>query len=337
MHIDNLIASIGSPLIDVRSEGEFEQGHIPGAVNVPLLNNDERKQVGICYKKRGQQKAIELGYELVGHKFKDKLQSVQDAINGNKVGVYCWRGGLRSELFTKILVDGGLEADRLQDGYRTFRNWALEQFDQKFPLVILGGPTGCGKTELLHLMREKGEQIIDLEGLAKHKGSAYGGIQMGTQPTVEHFENQLALELHQFDRNAPIWVENESRLLGRVKLPDTFYEQMRSAKVTQIELPLAIRIERISKEYAVLPKKELIAATAKLEKRLGNQKMNKAIEHIGNEEFDRWIEIMLAYYDKSYAYGNSLRDKKDVQSIELLDNDMNKNADLIIDHYHQQI
>lgn len=335
MHIDNLIASIGSPLIDVRSEGEFEQGHIPGAINVPLLNNGERKQIGICYKQRGQEKAIELGYELVGHKFEDKLQNVKQAIDGNKVGVYCWRGGLRSKIFTEILVDGGLEADRLQDGYRAFRNWALEQFEQRSPLVILGGSTGCGKTELLHLMREKGEQIIDLEGLAKHKGSTYGGIQMGTQPTNEHFENELALELHKFNNDAPIWVENESRLLGRVKLPDAFYEQMRSAKVIQIELPLAIRVERILKEYAILPKEELIAATAKLEKRLGNLKMNKAIEHIEKEEFDRWIEIMLVYYDKSYAYGNSLRDEKDVQSIELLDNNMNKNADLIIDHYHQ--
>ena len=161
MNINTLLHTNHLPLLDVRSEGEFAQGHIPHAINVPILNNEERKQVGICYKHYGSEEAVQLGYSLVGHQFDDKVKQVKDAINGKKAMLYCWRGGLRSKIFSEVLEEGGLEIERLTDGYKSFRKWALDQLELTFPLIILGGATGTGKTELLLQLKEKGEQVID--------------------------------------------------------------------------------------------------------------------------------------------------------------------------------
>ncbi|PCH67345.1 MAG: tRNA 2-selenouridine(34) synthase MnmH [Bacteroidetes bacterium] len=337
MDIKKLISFSNLPLIDVRSESEFAQGHIPGAINKPLLNDDERKQVGICFKSKGREEAIQLGYSLVGHKFKDKLRDVSETVDGNKVNIYCWRGGLRSKIFSEILEEGSFEVSRLKHGYKSYRKWALHQFNIQPPLIILGGATGTGKTELLHTLKKKGEQVIDLEDLANHKGSAYGGIKMKTQPTNEQFENELALKLNYLTNDKPIWIENESRLIGKIKIPDQLYEYMRTAKVIDVELPLQLRVKRIAKEYAALPKAELIKATSKLEKRLGNRNMNLAIEHLNNDEHDNWIEIMLVYYDKMYAYGMSLRKKEDIYKIEFLEDDATTNAEIILKYYYEHI
>ncbi|MBL4655818.1 MAG: tRNA 2-selenouridine(34) synthase MnmH [Bacteroidia bacterium] len=337
MDINKLISSNNLPLIDVRSESEFAQGHIPGAINKPMLNDDERKQVGICFKSKGREEAIELGYNLVGHKFKDKLRDVSETVDSKKVNIYCWRGGLRSKIFSELLEEGGFAVSRLKDGYKSYRKWALNQFNIQYPLIILGGATGTGKTELLHALKKKGEQVIDLEDLANHKGSAYGGIEMKAQPTNEQFENELALKLNYLCGDKPIWIENESRLIGKLKVPDQLYEQMRTARVIDVELSLQLRVKRIAKEYAILPKAELIKATSKLEKRLGNRNMNLAIEHLNNNEHEKWIEIMLVYYDKMYAYGMSLRKKEDIYHIKLPENDASTNAEIILKYYYEHI
>ena len=233
MNIQYPLSNPNLSLIDVRSEAEFTRGHIPGAINVPILNNEERKQVGICYKHNGSEKAIHLGYALVGHKFDDKLKQVKHSIHGNKAIIYCWRGGLRSKIFSEVLEEGGLEIKRLADGYKYFRNCVLNQLELPIPLVVLGGATGTGKTELLFSLQDLGEQIINLEGLANHKGSAYGGIEMPKQPSNEQFENELAVKLYHFKKDRPIWIENESRHLGKVKIPDCFFSQMRKGKSTR--------------------------------------------------------------------------------------------------------
>jgi tRNA 2-selenouridine synthase len=335
--IDLLLANKIAPIIDVRSESEFKQGHIPGALNQPLLNDEERKKVGICYKLKGKEEAVNLGYELVGHKFAEKLNTVRKITQGNAVSVYCWRGGLRSKIFSQLLENGGFEVLRLSEGYKSYRQWALNEFNRQFKLIILGGKTGTGKTEILKLLKNKGEQVIDLEFLAHHKGSVYGGIKMEAQESTEQFENQLAFELSQFNIDQSIWIENESRTLGNIKLPDSFYSQMKSAQVINLELPINIRIERIKKEYASLPKDQLINSTLKLEKRLGNMNMNKAINHLKNDEFSKWIKILLVYYDKTYIHGNSLRKDNDLYNLALFDNNTLKNTKIIMNYFYENI
>ncbi len=335
MNITEFLKSPRLPLIDARSESEFKQGHIPGALNHPILNDTERKKVGICYKREGKEAAISLGYKLVEHKFDDKLKAVQKDISFNPALVYCWRGGLRSKIFTDVLQRGGLSIRRLENGYKAYRQWALKTLKKPYPIIVLGGATGTGKTEVLHLLKERGEQVLDLEGLANHKGSAFGGIGMPEQPTNEQFENELALKFHRFDQSRPIWVENESRHLGKVKLPDHLYTLLREAKVIVIQQPLQIRIDRIIKEYAVLPQESLIASIQALKKRLGHKRMTDAITHLKNGEDASWIALMLQYYDKMYDYGNSLRENHKLYPISIKNNAPDYNIELILNQFRE--
>lgn len=337
MNIEQLLTSLDRPLIDVRSESEFASGHIPGAINIPILNDDERKQVGTCYKQQGKEAAIQLGYALVEHQFPLKIEQAKTVVDEDLAAqVYCWRGGLRSKIFSGLLSDNGFNINRLEGGYKTYRNWALEQVAVSYPILVLGGPTGTGKTEVLKELQDMGEQVIDLEGMAHHRGSAYGAIGQPPQPTNEHFENELALILSRFVRNKVIWIENESRLLGRVKLPDTIYAQMRAAKVIELRMPIKMRVQRVNDEYGAMPKEDLIASTQKLEKRLGNMVMNEAINHLLNNEYEEWIKILLAYYDKAYAYGSSKREQADIHPLEVKSNEMKEIAHAVIE-LHQKI
>jgi tRNA 2-selenouridine synthase len=335
MNIKTRLLNLNQPLIDVRSEGEFKQGHIPNALNCPLLNNEERRLVGICYKTKGKDAALKLGYELVGDQFGEKLQQVRDMVDGNELSVYCWRGGLRSKTFSEILKNGGYHVSRLENGYKAFRHWSLEQVQQTYPITILGGNTGTGKTEILHELQNRGEQVIDLEALANHKGSTYGGIGLGEQPTQEQFENELAIKLLACNLDNTVWFENESRHLGKISLPGRLHEQMRNAKVIEIQSPHSLRRERIVNEYGRLNKQELIQATARLEKRLGNLKMNKAINHLQNNEFEEWVDILLVYYDKQYEYGKSLRKRENINRIEIYENNIQKTAGSVLKYYDE--
>lgn len=205
------------PVIDVRSPAEFQQGHIPGAHNVPLFNNEERAKVGTVYKQTGRQAAIKLGLELVGPKLRSLVVEVEKIISNqtnNKtlehknnsdnrqqqpasfsahpvVLIYCWRGGMRSANFAWLFNLYGIKTHTLIKGYKAYRNFVLERFKREINFVVLGGETGSGKTEILKKIAESGEKIIDLESLAHHKGSAFGALGEKPQPTQEQFENNL--------------------------------------------------------------------------------------------------------------------------------------------------
>ena len=182
-------------LIDTRSEKEYEKAHIPGAVNIPILNNEHRHIVGTIYKEEGRQAAVMKGFELVGPLFKEKMEMALQLAEGREVFVYCWRGGMRSNILAWLLKMAGLRVTLLQGGYKAFRNYLLPILDVEYKIIILGGQTGSGKTEMLSLLKSAGEQVIDLEHLASHKGSAFGLLGMPEQPSQEQFENMLALEL----------------------------------------------------------------------------------------------------------------------------------------------
>lgn len=290
------------PMIDARSEGEFAQSHIPGATNIPILNNAERIVVGTLYKEKGSEEATIKGFELVGPRFHIILREVLKSFPEKKVLLYCWRGGMRSQILSWLLTMVGFEVYRLKGGYKTYRTYTYDLIRSDLNLLILGGKTGSGKTRLLHKLKESGEQIIDLEGLANHKGSSFGSIGQPPQPTVEQFENTFAESLRVLDAMKPIWVENESRKIGRTILPQEFYNQMLTAPLIDILKTDQERIDLIAEEYAVLPPDELILAVLRLKKRLGGLRTSQAIEAIVEGKHADWIANMLIYYDKAYTF-----------------------------------
>ena len=188
-------------IVDVRSPGEFQEGHIPQAVNIPIFNDQERSEVGILYKNIGRVEAIQKGLSFVGPRM-EKLakQALQYAVN-QSIKVTCWRGGMRSEKMAWLFELVGLKVYVLEGGYKAYRNYILDTFRNIPQLVVIHGPTGSGKTDILKSLKEKGEQVIDLEEIACHRGSAFGAIGMGSQPTTQQFQNRLFEEFEKFDTN----------------------------------------------------------------------------------------------------------------------------------------
>jgi len=290
------------PLVDARSEGEFAQSHIPGAINIPILNNAERIQVGTLYKQAGPEKATLKGFELVGPRFHLIQREALRNFPNKKVMLYCWRGGMRSQILSWILTQVGFEVYRLAGGYKTYRTFTFNEVRKPYPLLVLGGKTGAAKTVLLQKLKERGEQVVDLEGLANHKGSSFGAIGLPGQPTVEQFENLLAEQLRKIQPDQAIWVENESRRIGRIILPDPFFLQMTQSPRIEIEKTDTERIAHIAREYAGLDQVELTDAVLRLQKRLGGDRTNQAVEAIQANQPEIWIPILLQYYDKTYSY-----------------------------------
>lgn len=304
------------PIIDARSEGEFMQSHIPGSYNLPILTNSERIEVGTLYKKKGAQEATLKGFELVGPRFHQIQKEALQKFPNRKIIVYCWRGGMRSQILSWLLSMVGFEIFRLKGGYKSYRSFTFEKVRSEYPFLILAGKTGIGKTLLLKKLKEKGEQVVDLEGLAHHKGSSFGSIGQPPQPSVEQFENLLAEELLKFDSTQPIWVENESRKIGRTIVPDRFYEQMLEAPLLEIQKSKEERIEHISEEYSKLPKEELIAAVKRLHKRLGGIRTQEAIWDIEQGNHVSWISNLLIYYDKTYDFDLNKHQKSKITHLD---------------------
>lgn len=290
------------PVVDARSEGEFAQSHVPGAINMPILNDEERIVVGTLYKNAGSEKATLKGFELVGPRFHLLQKEALKRFPDKKIILYCWRGGMRSQIFSWLMGQVGIQVYRLGGGYKTYRTFTHACVRQPYTLLILGGKTGTGKTVLLRGLREKGEQVVDLEGLANHKGSSFGGIGQLPQPTVEQFENLLAEQLRLLEPKVPIWIEKESRRIGRIILPDEFYEQMTTSLRIEIEKTEEERIAHIAEEYASLEEEALLQAVIRLQKKLGGLRMQQALDDIQSKQHASWIANLLGYYDKTYAY-----------------------------------
>lgn len=306
LHINEIITRLESfTLIDARSEQEFAKGHLPGSVNIPLLNNEARIEIGTLYKQKGRNAAVRKGLELVGPIMPELYDQYQSLLSENKPLVfYCWRGGLRSLISATLFQWSGNPVNRIDGGYKSYRNWVLSVFQVPYKLQIIGGATGSGKTEILHKLKARGEQIIDLEGIAHHKGSAFGSLGQKTQPSTESFENTLALQLASFDATKTIWIENESRLIGNCYIPEAFWEQMQIAPILQVSVPLSVRIERLLIEYGHFEPSLLAERTEILRKKLGGQHANFAIEMLNQGKMHEWMETLLVYYDKTYTYGS---------------------------------
>ncbi|MDX1406941.1 MAG: tRNA 2-selenouridine(34) synthase MnmH [Saprospiraceae bacterium] len=291
-------------VIDVRTPAEFERGHIPGAVNLPLFSNAERAVVGTIYKKDGPEPALHKGLELVGPRMPELARQAGLLIGQKKALVHCWRGGKRSASMAWLLAFCGHQVAVLEGGYKAYRRWAQATFaDDRWHFTVLGGRTGSGKTDILHRLSEMGEQVIDLESLACHKGSAFGWIGENPQPSAEQFQNLLYEALRRCDPDRRIWIENESKCIGRVYLPDQFWARMKQAPLIHIEVPDKNRIDRLVRLYAGRSDiSQLSTAFERIGKRLGGQHLKAALEALEANDFHSAARIALTYYDKTYDF-----------------------------------
>ena len=334
LNIDEFFAlSKHEIVIDVRTPLEYEQGHIIDAVNIPLFTNDERVVVGTCYKQQGRQAAILLGFELIGDRWAKYIREVEQLLNpkkSNKVLVHCWRGGMRSGAMAWALSMYGFDVYLLKGGYKSARKHYLNALLQPYPILILSGKTGCAKTLLLHELKTLDEQIIDLEQLTNHTGSSFGSKGNDAQPTQEQFENELAYALLHLNKSERIWIENESIIIGKRMIPLNIFQQMRDANIIDIQRPIEQRVDFLDSEYGILPKDFLKESVMKISKRLGPNETKMTLQAIDENHMKDFIQLVLAYYDKTYQRGQEKRNPETIFSLPLSDMDIAANAQEVL-------
>jgi len=319
------------PVIDVRSPAEYEHARIPNAINVPLFNNEERAQVGTCYKQLGRDAAVRLGLKLIGPKLAHFVEQADQIAPNRDVLVHCWRGGMRSGSFAWLLRTAGFQVQTLEGGYKAYRNHVLTAFERPQHIVILGGHTGSGKTDILRELAVLGEQVIDLEAIAHHKGSSYGAIGQAPQPSSEQFENLLYRPWSQLDPTRRLWLEDESRHIGTCFIPLGIWHQMReSSEIVFVDVPKSVRIQRLVSEYAGFGQELLQQATERIKKRLGGQHYKAAMEALDRGDYAAVADISLNYYDKAYLYGIAQRDASKVIRLEVLEDNPQATANHIL-------
>ncbi|HMH24860.1 MAG TPA: tRNA 2-selenouridine(34) synthase MnmH [Puia sp.] len=314
------------PVVDVRTPAEFIQGHMPGAFNLPLFTDEERVQVGTTYKQAGKEAAILLGFDLTGTKWAGFIRQALEIAPSKKITLHCWRGGMRSGAMAWALDLYGFDVWLIEGGYKSYRRWVSRQFEQSYQLQVIGGMTGSGKTRTLHRLSALGEQAIDLEGLARHCGSTYGTLNRLVQPSQEQFENELAAQLYQLDRNRRIWIEDESITIGKRLIPRPIWNQMQTAYLFDLQVPPDQRIQALVREYGLLDIEFLVECTERIHKRLGTERTKHAIAAIRESNMGEFIRLVLVYYDKAYRTGLNSRDAKRIISLPVRDSDPVHNA-----------
>ena len=327
--------SFKGPLIDVRSPSEYYKGHMSNSINIPLFNNDERSIIGTIYKRSGREKAVKEGLNIVEKKIDYLLDTLFNCINsyeikkldhGNiqpTIKIYCARGGMRSQSIAWLLEKYNFHTVTLIGGYKKYRKWTLDSFSKKWNIVVIGGKTGTGKTKLLQLLEKYNYQTVDLEGFASHRGSTFGGLGMQKQPTNEDFENKIAEKLINCNQFDPIFVEAESANIGKCKIPNDFFYQIKSSKRIEIVRSEENRFEELINTYSIFNQEDLKDAVLRIKKRLGPQRTKIAIESIKNKKWDFVCKAVLEYYDKCYEYekfGN-----ENIKSLDLTNKIYDKN------------
>jgi tRNA 2-selenouridine synthase len=292
-------------LVDVRTPLEYEEDHIPGAVNVPLLTNDERVEIGTLYKEQGPHQARLRGLEITAARFPDIVRKISATAGNRPILVYCWRGGLRSKTVVSILELSGFHAIQLLGGYKAFRSHVSAYFDPfrpSGPLVVLHGLTGSGKTDFLNRIQSDRYTIIDLEGLAGHRGSAFGALGLSQTLNQKYFESTLWDKLRKSPTGKPIILEGESRRIGRISLPGNFYEVMREGIKIWCETSMGTRIDRLIAEYGKEQyREEMVDALLRIRKKLGGEKYDEIAGYLARWELRPFMKGLLEnYYDKVY-------------------------------------
>ncbi len=298
----------GNTLLDIRTPAEFLAGHLPGAISFPLFSDEERVVVGTIYKQKGRDQAVLKGLEFVGPRLKKFV--IQAAKFEGVLYLYCWRGGMRSNSMAWLLTTAGREVCVLEGGYKAYRSYCRELISAGLKLLMLSGPTGSGKTEILQQLALQGHQVLDLEGLANHRGSSFGGIGQPPQPGTEQFTNMIFEKITGFDLSRPIWVEGESQNIGKAFILDELFSQMNCCPTIRIDPPRSQRIERLVRDYACFPAEQLQQSIEKISKRLGGKDTKDALDALHAGDYHKVTDITLAYYDKTYDHSMARRETK---------------------------
>src|SRR5665648_44056 len=295
--------------VDVRSEGEFAEATLPGAVNLPLFNNLERALVGTTYTQTTPSLARELGLSIISPKLPQLVKKMEELAANGPIVLFCWRGGMRSKSLATVVELMGIPVYRLQGGYKAYRSQVTDFLQTKLPyqVVVLRGNTGVGKTDLLGQLRAKGYPAIDLEKLANNRGSVFGAVGLGHSPSQKKFEGLLYEELVLLNKFSYVIVECESKRIGRVTLPINFFTAMQEGTQVLHYDSLNNRVQRLVKEYTSVPNalQEIGAALERLIKTLGHVKVRELRTLLETGCLNVFTErLLVEYYDKLYAYPN---------------------------------
>lgn len=293
-------------VIDARSPREFAEDHIPGAVNLPVVDNDEYAQVGTLYK-TDKHVAYLIGVAHSLRNIADAIDKVVSAVpQKGRIGVYCFRGGKRSQLWTDALATIGYTVERLEGGWKAYRAWVREQLDTlptRYSYNVLCGPTGCGKTRLLAALHEIGEQALDLEAIAAHRGSLIGAIPGVPQPPQKLFDSLLVERLSQLDPQRPVWLEAESKKIGEVQLPDALFKRMHAGRCVRLESPMAERVKLWREDYRHWEEdpEALLLRLRHIRPIVGGTRFNSWEEMAAERRIPELFEsLMTHHYDPAY-------------------------------------
>ncbi len=300
--IDFLNKSKNELIIDVRAPIEFFKGHLPNAVNIPLFEDSERAEIGTLFKQQGKDTAVTRGLEIVSPKMVPFVDKVKTLSKNKKVFVYCFRGGMRSNSFAWLMNTSGMDACILKGGYKVYRNYALDYFEQKKKIVLLGGNTGSGKTDILKRLAQLSVQTIDLEGLAHHKGSAFGAINEQKQLPQQNFEHSLFENLQLIDAGKVVVLEDESKSIGFNKLPHGLWLQMKEATIIKLEIPFELRVQKLVEDYTTVNINELKECVVKISQQLGTLNTKLCLQYLDERNLHDVARLSLLYYDKAYGF-----------------------------------
>lgn len=303
--------------VDVRSPIEYEEGAIPGAINIPLFSNEERSAVGTTYKQVGSEEAKDQGLKLVSPKLPDMVSQIQNlSQNGKTVVVYCWRGGMRSRSIVNVLNIMGIGAHQLSGGYKAYRRYVLDRlssFDLRPVVVVLCGSTGVGKTAILASLAARGIPVLNLEELANHRGSAFGHVGLGAPTTAQRFDTALLDQLEELNSQPYFVVECESKRVGNVYLPEILYKAMQKGPKILLRTDMETRITRLIEEYTGLYQQNKAAIESSIEilrNRLGQKKTEALLLELRSGNLRNVVRTLLAgYYDGLYGYETAKSDR----------------------------
>lgn len=327
--------------IDVRTESEYEEDHILNAINMPLFMNDEHKEVGTIYKMLGKHEAIQKGFDYVSYKLKDMYLELSKLANEyDNMVVYCARGGMRSGSITNVISSLGINVYQLEGGYKSYRNFVLDYFKiamDKKKLISVHGLTGVGKTDLLHMLEDKGIDVLDLEGLAKNSGSIFGFITFDVKsPSQKMFETEIFEKLY-FSKEDLIFVESESKRVGHNSVPNEIYESMvGDCYHIILEVNLKNRVERLCRDYIYFKNEENIddlkECINKFRKRLSNKVIDEYLELLDTKKYEEVVErYLIEYYDPLYMHSIEKYEYDEVVSFD----DETKALDKVLDYYNR--
>ena len=295
-------------ILDTRSPGEFGKGHIPGARIFPLFDDGERAVIGTLYKHQGQEVAVERGLELATPKMEGFLERSRAMYESQEelqpLIIHCWRGGMRSGAVAWLLESEGIPVVKLIGGYKAYRQWSRAELSSISNLRVMGGMTGVGKTTILHAMVAQGAQVLDLEGLADHLGSAFGNLDRHEQPTSEQFCNDCHHAVHGMDSTVPVWVEDESRVIGTVHIPEELFQIMSGAPLWEVQRTSEERVDELCRIYGEADREALKAAFLRIREKLGGAECQQAISALDKNDLRTAAGIGLSYYD--HLYGHTL-------------------------------